>query len=51
MKMFCLTGKDLKKEEKKRDAIEEEIREKKKEQGQLNRELAALENNYQLLVS
>lgn len=49
--MSCVVvAKELKKEERKREAIEEEIRAKKKEQGQLNRELASLENNYQLLV-
>lgn len=48
--MRCFSGKKLKKEEKKREDIEDEVRAKKKEQGTLNRELASLENKYQLLV-
>lgn len=47
----CKSDRKLKKEEKKRDEIEDEVRAKKKEQGQVNRELASLENKYQLLVS
>lgn len=43
--------KSLKKAEKKREDIEEEVREKKREQGQINRELATVENQYQLKVS
>lgn len=44
-------AKKLKKEEKKREEVEDEVRLKKKEQGTVNRELASLENKYQLLVS
>lgn len=45
------SDKKLKKEEKRREEIEDEVRVKKREQGTLNRELASLENKYQLLVS
>ena len=48
--MLYLTDKKLKKEEKKREDIEDEVRAKKKEQGTVNRGLASLENKYQLLV-